>query len=45
MAKAETDFLNILIGKGGLVPQLMPYVGPPVAAVLRQLESVTDVSE
>lgn len=36
--------LNILIGKSGLVPNLLPFVGPPVAQVLRQLESVVDVS-
>ncbi|KAI9858239.1 MAG: hypothetical protein M1824_004409 [Vezdaea acicularis] len=34
--------LNILIGKAGLVPNLLPFVGPPLAAVLRQLESVVD---
>ncbi|MCJ1459735.1 hypothetical protein MMC28_010114 [Mycoblastus sanguinarius] len=34
--------LNILIGKAGLVPNLLPYVGPPLAQVLRQLESVVD---
>lgn len=35
---------NILIGKAGLVPNLLPYVGPPLAQVLRQIESVVDVS-
>ncbi|SLM38066.1 hypothetical protein LPUS_08163 [Lasallia pustulata] len=34
--------LNILIGKSGLVPNLLPYVGPPLAQVLRQLESIVD---
>jgi len=34
--------LNILIGKAGLVPNLLPFVGPPLAAVLRNLESVVD---
>ncbi|MCJ1405610.1 hypothetical protein MMC11_008838 [Xylographa trunciseda] len=34
--------LNILIGKAGLVPNLIPFVGPPLAQVLRQLESVVD---
>ncbi|KAK3988382.1 hypothetical protein QBC44DRAFT_292940 [Cladorrhinum sp. PSN332] len=33
--------LNILIGKSGLLTQL-PFVGPPVAAVLRQVEAVVD---
>lgn len=36
--------LNILIGKAGLVPNLLPFVGPTVAQVLRQVESVVDVS-
>ncbi|KAI4124759.1 MAG: hypothetical protein LQ347_005612, partial [Umbilicaria vellea] len=34
--------LNILIGKSGLVPNLIPFVGPPLAQTLRQLESVVD---
>ncbi|KAK5154370.1 hypothetical protein BJ546DRAFT_43458 [Cryomyces antarcticus] len=34
--------LNILIGKAGIVPNLLPFVGPPMASVLRQLESVLD---
>ncbi|MCJ1407453.1 hypothetical protein MMC19_001524 [Ptychographa xylographoides] len=33
---------SILIGKAGLVPNLLPFVGPPLASVLRQLESVID---
>ena len=36
--------LNILIAKSGLAPQLNPFVGPPLAQILRQLESVVDVS-
>ncbi|CAF9905319.1 MAG: hypothetical protein GOMPHAMPRED_003114 [Gomphillus americanus] len=40
--KVHQDLLNILIGKGGLVPALLPFVGPPLAAVLRQIESVVD---
>ena len=35
--------LNILIGKAGLF-QTVPFIGQPVAAVLRQIESVVDVS-
>jgi len=35
--------LNILIGKAGLF-QTVPFIGEPVAATLRQLESVVDVS-
>jgi len=37
------DLLNILIGQGGFMSQI-PFVGPPVAAVLRAVESVVDVS-
>jgi hypothetical protein len=35
--------LNILIGKAGLFTAV-PIIGEPVAAALRQLESVVDVS-
>lgn len=35
--------LNILIGKAGLF-QTVPFIGQPVAAVLRQVENVVDVS-
>ena len=35
--------LNILIGKAGILTQV-PFVGGPVASVLRALEGVTDVS-
>jgi hypothetical protein len=34
--------LNILIGKAGLF-QTVPFIGAPVAAVLRQIEGVVDV--
>ena len=33
-----------MIGKSGLVLNLVPFVGPPLAQVLSQLESVVDVS-
>lgn len=35
--------LNVLIGKAGLFSTL-PLIGAPIAAVLRQVESVVDVS-
>lgn len=35
--------LNILIGKAGFLTRV-PLVGPPVAAVLRRIEAVVDVS-
>ena len=35
--------LNILIGKAGLF-QTVPFIGQPVAAVLRQVEAIVDVS-
>jgi hypothetical protein len=34
--------LNILIGKAGLF-STVPFIGQPVAAVLRQIENVVDV--
>lgn len=40
--RVHQALLNILIGKSGLVTSL-PFVGPPVAAVLRQIESIVDV--
>jgi len=50
VAYAEKQFvrvhqalLNILIGKAGLF-QTVPFIGQPVAAVLRQIENVVDVS-
>jgi hypothetical protein len=42
--RVHQALLNILIGKAGLLQQV-PLVGPPVAAVLRQVESVVDVSD
>ncbi|KAI1436215.1 UVI-1 [Xylaria sp. CBS 124048] len=39
--RVHQDLLNILIGKAGLITSL-PIVGPPVAAVLRQVESIVD---
>ena len=41
--RVHQALLNILIGKAGLL-QNLPFVGPPVAAVLRQIENVVDVS-
>jgi len=40
--RVHQALLNILIGKAGIL-QHVPFVGAPVAAVLRQLESVVDV--
>ena len=34
--------LNILIGKGNILTKV-PFVGEPVASVLRQLENIVDV--
>ncbi|KAI0862910.1 UVI-1 [Xylaria cubensis] len=39
--RVHQDLLNILIGKAGLL-ESVPVIGPPVAAVLRQIESVVD---
>ncbi|KAK8134967.1 hypothetical protein PG984_006979 [Apiospora sp. TS-2023a] len=39
--RVQQTLLNILIGKVGLFEQV-PFIGQPVAAVLRQVESVTD---
>ena len=44
MVAVTQQFLNILIGKAGLF-NTVPFVGQPLAAVLRQLENVLDVSE
>jgi hypothetical protein len=41
--KAHQLLLDALIGKGGFIASI-PFVGPPVAAVLRSIESVVDVS-
>lgn len=38
------SLLNTLIGKAGLFTAV-PLVGAPVASVLRQVESIVDVSE
>ncbi|KAF7568994.1 hypothetical protein A1F97_01505 [Pyrenophora tritici-repentis] len=37
----EATLLNILIGKAGLF-QAVPFIGQPIAAVLRQIEGVVD---
>ncbi|KAI0105774.1 UVI-1 [Nemania sp. FL0031] len=39
--RVHQELLNILIGKAGLLTQV-PFIGPPVAAVLRQVEGVVD---
>jgi hypothetical protein len=39
--RVHQALLNILIGKAGLL-QSVPFIGPPVAAVLRQVETVVD---
>ncbi|KAI1177988.1 hypothetical protein F4777DRAFT_156829 [Nemania sp. FL0916] len=39
--RVHQALLSILIGKAGILEQL-PVVGPPVAAVLRQVEGVVD---
>jgi hypothetical protein len=41
--RVHQALLNILIGKAGLF-NTVPLVGQPVAAVLRQVENVVDVS-
>ena len=41
--KVHQLLLDALIGKGGFITSI-PFVGPPVAAVLRSIESVVDVS-
>ena len=41
--RVHQALLNILIGKAGLF-STVPFVGAPVAAVLRQIEKVVDVS-
>lgn len=41
--RVHQALLNILIGKAGLLSGL-PIVGQPVAAVLRQVEGIVDVS-
>jgi hypothetical protein len=41
--RVHQTLLNILIGKAGLF-ETVPFIGAPVGAVLRQVESVVDVS-
>lgn len=41
--RVNQQLLNILIGKAGLFNSA-PFIGAPVSAVLRQFESVVDVS-
>jgi hypothetical protein len=41
--RVHQALLNILIGKAGLF-QTVPFIGQPVASVLRQVENVVDVS-
>ena len=41
--RVHQALLNILIGKSGLF-QTVPFIGQPIAAVLRQVDGVTDVS-
>lgn len=42
--RAHQILLNILIGKAGILTNV-PFIGPPVATVLRSVEGVVDVSE
>jgi hypothetical protein len=42
--RVHQALLNILIGKAGLF-QTVPFIGQPIAAVLRQVENVVDVSD
>ncbi|KAG7286437.1 hypothetical protein NEMBOFW57_008747 [Staphylotrichum longicolle] len=39
--KVHQQLLDIIIGKGGFLTQI-PFVGPPIAAVLRSIEGVVD---
>lgn len=41
--KTHQVLLDALIGTGGFITKV-PFVGPPVAAVLKSLEKVVDVS-
>lgn len=43
-SNGQQKFLNILIGKAGVFEQV-PFIGQPLTGVLRQLESITEVSE
>ena len=40
---ALRDLLNIVIGKAGFLTKI-PFIGPPVASVLRSIEGVVEVS-
>jgi hypothetical protein len=40
--RVHQALLNILIGKAGLF-ETVPFIGQPIAAVLRQIENVVDV--
>jgi hypothetical protein len=42
--RVHQALLNILIGKAGLF-QTVPFIGQPIAAVLRQVENVVDVRD
>ncbi|KAJ8126443.1 hypothetical protein O1611_g7193 [Lasiodiplodia mahajangana] len=39
--RVHQELLNILIGKAGILTQV-PFIGPPVATVLRSVEGVVD---
>jgi hypothetical protein len=41
--RVHQTLLNILIGKAGLF-ETVPFIGAPIAQVLRQVENVVDVS-
>jgi hypothetical protein len=41
--KVHQELLDVLIGTGGFLTRI-PFVGPPIAAVLRAIESFVDVS-
>ncbi len=41
--RVHQALLNILIGKSGLF-STVPFIGQPIAAILRQIETVVDVS-
>jgi hypothetical protein len=43
MVRVFQALLNIMIGKAGILTEV-PVVGGPVAAVLRDVEAVIDVS-
>ncbi len=41
--RVHQELLNIMIGKSNLLDQI-PFIGGPIASVLRSIESVVDVS-